>query len=157
MPVQLEKYYGYLKQNGADVPNNFNSFKTTLSDEKNANQYYNYLKENKFDVPETFDSFSNTFGLKKKDGGAESSPTEYQFPSLDTKLFGEAAIKPVSESTNLGNADIVNKTKMIESLPIVKDKAIHDKTIKNLLQQGKLSMEGSNSYNEEKQKVSNTL
>ena len=66
MPVQLEKYYGYLKQNGADVPDNFNSFKTTLSDEKNAGQYYNYLKENKFDVPETFDSFSNTFGLKKK-------------------------------------------------------------------------------------------
>jgi hypothetical protein len=157
MPVQLEKYYGYLKQNGADVPDNFNSFKTTLSDEKNAGQYYNYLKENKFDVPETFDSFSNTFGLKKKAGGVVSSPTEYQFPSLDTKLFGEAAIKPVSESTNLGNADIVNKTKMIESLPIVKDKAIHDKTIKNLLQQGKLAMEGSNSYNEEKQKVSNTL
>ena len=46
---------------------------------------------------------------------------------------------------------------MMESLPFVKDKAIHDKTIKNLLQQGKLAMEGSNSYKEEKQNVANTL
>lgn len=95
--------------------------------------------------------------VKKKAGGVVSSPTESKFPSLDNKLFGEAAIKPVSESTNFGNADIVNKTKIIESLPFVKDKVIHDKTIKNLLQQGKLAMEGSNSYNEEKQNVSNTL
>jgi hypothetical protein len=66
MPDKFEQYYKYLKDNGADVAPNFNSFKNTLSDSSRASKYYSYLKDNQFDVPETFDSFVNTFGLKKK-------------------------------------------------------------------------------------------
>lgn len=66
MPDQFEKYYTYLKSNGADVAPDFNSFKNTLSNYDNASKYYTYLKDNKFDVPETYDSFADTFGLKKK-------------------------------------------------------------------------------------------
>ena len=60
---ELEKYYQYLKSNGADVPSNYNSFRTTLSDSATANQYYNYLKQNQFDVPDNFDSFRKTFNI----------------------------------------------------------------------------------------------
>ena len=63
---ELEKYYQYLKGAKADVPPTFESFKTTLSDDKTSRQYYQYLRDNKFDTPDNYDSFSNTFGLKKK-------------------------------------------------------------------------------------------
>jgi hypothetical protein len=66
MNDELKKYYEYLKGANADVPPDFDSFATTLSDEKQAKTYFDYLKSNKFDAPETFDSFSETLGLKKK-------------------------------------------------------------------------------------------
>jgi hypothetical protein len=72
MPDQFEKYYTYLKSNGADVAPDFNSFKNTLSNYDNASKYYTYLKDNKFDVPETYDSFADTFGLKKKVSGTSN-------------------------------------------------------------------------------------
>lgn len=63
---ELEKYYNYLKQNGADVPDTYASFKATLSDGSSGETYYNYLKKNGFDTPPTYESFATTFGLKKK-------------------------------------------------------------------------------------------
>ena len=71
MPVNLEKYYQYLKSAGADTPPTFESFSKTLSDEASAKTYYNYLRTNKFDAPDTFDSFARTLGVKKKDGGIQ--------------------------------------------------------------------------------------
>jgi hypothetical protein len=67
MNDQLKQYFEYLQKAGADVPPSFDSFKSTLSDEKEAQTYFNYLKTNKFDTPDTFDSFYSTFGFKKKD------------------------------------------------------------------------------------------
>lgn len=63
---ELEKYYEYLKGAKADVPDTYQSFRNTLSDENSAKQYYQYLRDNKFDTPDNYDSFSNTFELKKK-------------------------------------------------------------------------------------------
>lgn len=75
MNDQLKQYFEYLQKAGADVPPSFDSFKSTLSNEKDAQTYFNYLKANKFDTPETFDSFYNTFGFKKKDLSAPASTT----------------------------------------------------------------------------------
>lgn len=99
MPDQLEQYYSYLKNAGADVPPSFESFRTTLSDEKSASQYYTYLRQNNFDAPDTFESFANTIGLKKKEvsqppvSGQPSSvpsPSQSQLPSveeIDSRYF----------------------------------------------------------------------
>jgi hypothetical protein len=105
MPDQFEQYYKYLKDNGADVAPDFNSFKNTLSNYDNASKYYSYLKDNDFDVPASYDSFADTFGLKKKDGGIVSSPIPSKLPSkgvleqgleMATKGF---AVKPQEQST----------------------------------------------------------
>ena len=74
---ELQKYYAYLKQNGADVPPNYTSFENTLKDVNASKQYYDYLKKEGFDAPDSYDVFASTFGLKKK----ESS----QSPSVQTK------------------------------------------------------------------------
>lgn len=66
MNEDLIKYYQYLQEAGADVPDTFESFHSTLQDEKKARTFYDYLNENKFDAPKSFDSFSETLGLKKK-------------------------------------------------------------------------------------------
>ena len=122
MPDQFEKYYKYLKDNGADVAPDFNSFKNTLSDYNNASKYYTYLKDNKFDVPETYDLFADTFGLKKKVGGAISSltelPSEFIEPlkkgvspnqtKEEARLVKQLGIKPmtgVAVPTNLPKQD----------------------------------------------------
>ena len=63
---ELEKYYNYLKSKGADVPDSFQSFSNTLSDEQQAKKYYQYVRQKGYDAPPTFESFSSTFGLKKK-------------------------------------------------------------------------------------------
>jgi hypothetical protein len=57
------------------------------------------LKENQFDVPSTYDSFADTFGLKKKVGGAESSPTGLPLQGFSQKqidLLKTGAPKPVA-------------------------------------------------------------
>ena len=64
----LQKYYTYLKGAKADVPDTFDSFQKTLSNDADAKKYYDYLKTNKFDAPDSYESFSNTLGLKKKRG-----------------------------------------------------------------------------------------
>jgi len=63
---ELEIYYEYLRKNKADVPDSFDSFRSTLQDEQSAKTYFDYLKKNNFDAPDTYDSFAATFGLKKK-------------------------------------------------------------------------------------------
>lgn len=79
MNEELNKYYEYLKGAGADVPDSFDSFSNTLSDEGNRETYYNYLRNEGYDTPETFESFNSTlFGtVKKKDD------TQVSQPSLD--------------------------------------------------------------------------
>jgi hypothetical protein len=91
MNDELKKYYEYLKGANADVPPDFDSFATTLSDEKQAKTYFDYLKSNKFDAPETFDSFSETLGLKKK-----SSPID--LASKGQTVFQELG-QPLTDST----------------------------------------------------------
>jgi hypothetical protein len=98
MPDQFEKYYTYLKSNGADVAPDFNSFKNTLSNYDNASKYYTYLKDNKFDVPETYDSFADTFGLKKKVSGEISSLTELPSEFIEPLKKGISPNKPKEES-----------------------------------------------------------
>ena len=77
MNETLKKYYDYLKSAGADTPDTFESFSSTLSDEANAKQYYEYLKSGGFDAPDTFESFSSTLSIKKK------APTEDYLPTFD--------------------------------------------------------------------------
>ena len=107
MPDQFEQYYKYLKDNGADVAPDFNSFKNTLSSYDNASKYYSYLKENQFDVPASYDSFASTFGLKKKDGGEVSAPIPSRLPSKDVLEQGQEmatkgfAVTPKQTSTEL--------------------------------------------------------
>lgn len=67
MPDVLQDYYNYLKTAKADVPESFQSFKSTLSDSNVAKSYHKYLLDNKFDAPESFDDWAFTLGLKKKD------------------------------------------------------------------------------------------
>lgn len=62
----LKNYYDYLKTHKADVPENYDSFKSTLSDSTSAKKYYDYLKQNNFDAPPTYESFSKTLGLGSK-------------------------------------------------------------------------------------------
>ena len=71
----LQKYYSYLKSNGADVAPTYDSFVNTLSNEANAKKYYSYLQSNGFDTPPSYDQFASTLGIKKKDptvGGSAS-------------------------------------------------------------------------------------
>ena len=115
MPDQFEQYYKYLKANGADVAPDFNSFKNTLSDYNNASKYYSYLKENQFDVPETYDSFADTFGLKKKVGGAESSPTGLPLQGFSQKqidLLKKGVEKPVSVPSQKKESKLVIPTNL---------------------------------------------
>lgn len=72
MNEELKKYYDYLKISNADVPDNYESFAETLSDEAQAKTYFDYLKANKFDTPDTYESFAETFNLQKK----KASPLE---------------------------------------------------------------------------------
>lgn len=77
MNEELVKYYQYLKDNKADVPDTFESFHATLQDETEGKKYFDYLKDNDFDAPDTFESFVSTFGLKKKvASGLPSFPWE---------------------------------------------------------------------------------
>ena len=66
MNENLNKYYEYLKSVNADVPDNYESFASTLADEANAKQYFDYIKKSGFDAPDNYESFSETLGLKKK-------------------------------------------------------------------------------------------
>ncbi len=66
MNENLKQYYEYLKSVNADVPEDYESFATTLSDEAQAKTYFDYLKSNNFDAPDTYESFSETLGLQKK-------------------------------------------------------------------------------------------
>jgi len=109
MNDQLKQYFEYLQKAGADVPASFDSFKSTLSNEKDAQTYFNYLKENKFDTPETFDSFYTTFGFKKKDLSAAGSPSVGQ-PSQNTSrsqsplgLVDDISMMPKAEMLGLLN------------------------------------------------------
>ena len=70
---ELKKYYSYLKQNGADVPPDYNSFESTLKDVNASKQYYDYLKKEGFDAPDNYDAFASTFGLKKKESSQSPS------------------------------------------------------------------------------------
>lgn len=79
---ELQKYYEYLKSNGADVPDTFESFHSTLQDETAAKQYHQYLVQNKFDAPADYESFANTLGLKKKDAGTTPSPVSSENSSV---------------------------------------------------------------------------
>lgn len=84
MNEELAKYYEYLKNAGADVPESFDSFAATLQDEKSARNYYSYLVDNEFDVPDSYESFAKTLALKKKEFpgvgfGLLQSPSEAGF------------------------------------------------------------------------------
>lgn len=90
-----EKYYDYLKSNGADVPPTFQSFNTTLQDQAAAQKYYQYLRDNGFDTPDTYESFANTLGIKKK----ERATSQNGVPS--SKIVqppSETVTTPISET-----------------------------------------------------------
>ena len=67
MNETLKKYYEYLRGAGADAPDTFESFSSTLEDPQNSEKYFNYLQSSGFDTPESYDAFVTTLGLKKKD------------------------------------------------------------------------------------------
>ena len=97
MNEELVKYYQYLKDNKADVPDTFESFHATLQDETEGKKYFDYLKDNDFDAPDTFESFVSTFGLKKKvASGLPSFPweTDLSKPIEGSSPATEIAITP---------------------------------------------------------------
>lgn len=129
MPDPIQQYYEYLRKAGADVPNSFSSFKSTLSNETSAKQYFGYLKSNNFDAPETFESFANTLGLKKKDGieGLETTAKPVGEPAAPTS---PSQLPSVSEPlAKLKGADIKVVTPKAQSLgvdPLALSSAIND-------------------------------
>lgn len=116
MPVNLESYYNYLKEAGADTPPTLESFTKTLSDSTNARTYYDYLRSNKFDTPETFESFSNTLGIKKKDFGAElpAVPSASSFESVSPEPPKAPSLDPIEISGRYSK--ISNSTAYLNSL-----------------------------------------
>lgn len=124
MPVNLEKYYNYLKDNGANIAPDLQSFKNTLSDENKAKQYYDYLKSNKFNVPDSYNTFSEVLGLKKKDGtktfsfsSVPSFPTESQLVSTEnpadlarqSEILKQKAPEPTDMSRYPSGMPVINK------------------------------------------------
>jgi len=103
---ELEKYYNYLKQNGADVPDTYASFKATLSDGSSGETYYNYLKKNGFDTPPTYESFATTFGLKKKDT-PQSTTTSTPTPNNSANGSQNVGGTQVAPSPNGGVNDLL--------------------------------------------------
>lgn len=101
MNEELQKYWQYLRDNNADVPDTFESFHKTLQDDVSAKKYYDYLKSEGFDAPETFESFSSTLGLKKKDsigGFTTPSPLLSQEPTPGPKDYlSQLTYKPEEE------------------------------------------------------------
>lgn len=114
---ELQKYYEYLKSNGADVPPDYTSFEKTLSDDVSAQKYYTYLKENNFEAPGTYESFSKTLGVGyvKKKGQSErttsgvsdissNSKSEQTVPSVEKGNFAgtKGAIVPPDRQRTSG-------------------------------------------------------
>jgi broad specificity phosphatase PhoE len=86
----VEKYYNYLKQAGADVAPNVESFKKTLSNDKTAQQYYNYLRANKFDAPPTYGSFARTLRVQQQTYQTQlSNDEEQKYQQWKQKLPGD--------------------------------------------------------------------
>lgn len=142
---ELEKYYEYLKGAKADVPDTYQSFKNTLSDENSAKQYYQYLRDNKFDTPDNYDSFSNTFELKKKDiTTLPSKPLDgtLQLPAQNDysfqKVLDSQGIKPsipkedkpvgLRGLSDMSITERASRKKQAGFLPQVSDYAVQDNT-----------------------------
>lgn len=53
-------YYEYLKENGFNTPDSYETFINTLSDPAKAESYYGYLKENGANTPDDFATFQKT-------------------------------------------------------------------------------------------------
>lgn len=77
-----------------------------------------------------------------------------------TSIFGEVGKeKQVSESTSAPKVEREQKqlTKLISTIPALKKQKIQDVTLDRLVKSGKVPLVGSNSYNEEKLKVSTEI
>jgi hypothetical protein len=108
MNDQLKQYFEYLQKAGADVPPSFDSFKSTLSDEKEAQTYFNYLKTNKFDTPDTFDSFYSTFGFKKKDSPVSQTGAPNVGQPLQNTPQSQLPLGLVDDISMMPKADMFN-------------------------------------------------
>lgn len=68
----VSKIYSYLKQNNVRVPDNEESFRSSLSDKKNSDKIHSYLKENNIKTLDSPDDFYSSINLvKKKDNEAQ--------------------------------------------------------------------------------------
>lgn len=117
---ELKKYYSYLKQNGADVPPDYNSFERTLKDVNASKQYYDYLKKEGFDAPDNYDAFASTFGLKKKESSQSPSvqPKSGSVPKTGSSGTQEFEYKPVYDERKIydkkGNLVKIDKREVYE-------------------------------------------
>ena len=123
-----------------------------------ARDYAKTLTSKKYKTTEELNSkFPEFFGGKEKASkvnNAEEMGTPaglqpgYQFPIIDTSLF-QTTPRTIKESVDFGNTNTLDKTKIMDSYPAIKDQYLKDKTINNLLKKGKLPMENSNSWKDE--------
>ena len=114
-PSKLEKYYKYLKSKGVNVPESFDSFQSTLSDEQKRKSYFTYLDKNKdkygLSVAKDYDSFSKTLFSEQptepKKKSTESQPTSAVGAS---SVASKETVKPKTPSFDFGSAITPQKT-----------------------------------------------
>lgn len=139
MNEELQKYWQYLRDNNADVPDTFESFHRTLQDDVSAKKYYDYLKAEGFDAPDTFDSFANTLGLKKK-GVTTPSPFLSQEPIPGPKDYlSQLTYKPEEEPTVIGTIPVTSG----DESEAKAEKFLAEADLKDQLEQGRLAYEKS--------------
>ena len=137
----LQKYYTYLKGAKADVPDTFDSFQKTLSNDADAKKYYDYLKTNKFDAPDSYESFSNTLGLKKKEASDYVYPTSKAFSgtSSEDKTEDKKQDEPKRQTTVAGDLLRSLKSGTLETLgsiaetPAFLNKTFEDVTLRPIM------------------------
>ena len=79
----LKTLYNSLKRDNYDVPDNYDSFERTLTDDKNARRtLYNSLKRDNYDVPDSYDSFDRT--LFPVSAAPQTDDTQAQVPGTTT-------------------------------------------------------------------------
>jgi hypothetical protein len=127
---QLKKYYGYLQSKGADVPNTYESFETTLKDETAARKFHQYAVDKGFDAPPDYNSFASTFSLpssqqaepvKKKDetSSVGSSATSQEPSQLEKDLAN--APKSPGRLHSFQEEDVDDQHKVIDHLGLNAD------------------------------------
>lgn len=81
MDEKLQKYYDYLKAQGAYVPDTYESFRQGLSTDEGAKKYHDYALQNGYYAPQNYDEFAKSLGV-----GSYSSSTFSPTASINKNM-----------------------------------------------------------------------